>query len=193
MMIRLLYILLCIIAVYSCKTQTILEDDIYEAVENIIEELEGENWIKEGKLDYQYVLDKSFQHPSFMYNADKLFEKETIKKYFSIEDKKEFENQLEWYKDFSYQQEKIKSKKILHKQELEEIISNDRKSFWEIYISKYGDVGFYDISFPLFSADKKKMLVCVDSYFPYLNGGAIYLFTKENGKWKIKEVLYMFT
>lgn len=192
-MIRLLYILLFITTVYSCKTQSVSEDDIYEALENIIEELEGDNWIKEGRPEYQYILDKSFQATSFMYNVDELFEKETVKKYFSIEDKNEFENQLEWYKDFSYQQEKIKTKKILHKQELEEIILNDRKSFWEIYISRYGDVGFYDISFPLFSADKKKMLVCVDSCFPYLNGGAIYLFTKENGKWRIKEVLYMFT
>jgi len=186
-MIRLLYILLCISTVYSCKSQTISEDEIYEAIENIIEELEGEDWIKDGSPGYQYVLDKSFNTTSLIFDTERLFVNEPFEKYFSIEDKKAFQNQVEWYKDFSYQQEKIRSKKILHKQELDDIISSDRKSFWEIYISRYGDVGFYDISFPLFSADKKKMLVGVDSCLPHLCIRGVYLFTKENGRWKIKD------
>lgn len=186
-MIRLLYTLLCIITIFSCKAQNTLEDDIYEAIENIIEEMEGDDWVKDGKPEYQYILDKSFNKISFMYNAERLFEEETIKKHFSFEDKKAFENQLEWYKDFAYQQEKIKSKKVLHRVALEEIISSDRESFWEVYISRYGDVGFYDISFPLFSTDKNKMLVSIDSCLPHFCISGVYLFEKENGKWKIKD------
>lgn len=185
-MIRLLHILLCITTVYSCKPQTISEDEVYEAVENIIEEMEKDESIKSGILNYPYLLDKSFDDLSDLY-SDVL--NKNFDKHFSIDDKKAFENQLEYYKDFSFRQEKIKSKKILHRQELKEINSSSIDSYWESYISRYGEVGFYDISFPFFSVDRKKMLVKVYRDFPNFGGGNVYLFVKENGKWKKKKVL----
>jgi len=192
-MIKHLKILLLSLIFYSCCAQKVSEVEIYEALGSIIVEMEGEKWVERGKLDFQYILDKSFQKLEFLNRIEILLDNETITKHFSIEDLTGFEAQLEFCRDFAYQQNKIQFKKVLPKRELEDILLNDRKSFWEVYIERYGNIGFYDISFLLFSIDKRKMLVSVEQCYPYLNGGAVYLFTKVNGAWKIKEILFTFT
>lgn len=181
---NILFLLIC----FSCRGQSVSENDIYDAVNDIIEEMEGEEWIKEGKPNRPYILDKPSKDIPFFYDADELFKREAIKEYFSDNDKAAFEKQLKLYYDFVYREGKVRQKKLILLQELEKISGNN---FWELYIDKYGEAGFYDISVPLFSANKQMMLVLVKSCTPYSCHTEICVFMKVDEKWKKQDTLYL--
>ena len=145
---------------FECNKEKANDEYVYEAVNHIIKEMEGESWIMDGSPSYNYLLDRPTNSFSEIYNINELFENEIIKKEFNEIDKKEFIKQQESYSNFEYKQDNILQKKIIVFSDLEKLFKN-RSSFWENYKQKYGSSGYYDISFPLFSYDKEKLLVVI--------------------------------
>jgi len=151
---------------FSCS-KPLKEDVMHNAVNQIIGEIEGKYWEAEGRPSYGYLVDRSSAASMIPITdqdkLDKFLSEETIGKYFSKDDIKAFKEQALKYKNVVYDENKITSKKIISHIELDKLIQN-RDTFWEEYESRYGKTGFYDISFPLFSADGTKMLVAIEHY-----------------------------
>lgn len=125
-----------------------------------------------------------------MHNADEMFKKETIAKYFTSPDKEAFRKQLAGYGSFRLDPARIIRKKIISWKLLLENVEN-KAGITKRYLDIYGESGYYNITFPLFSADNTKMLIQISAGSPYGSaGGAIYIFEKRGDKWKMSEVLY---
>lgn len=177
----------------DCKNNRVTEDDIYKAMSDIIDSLENEAWVNDGSPEFLYILDKSFSKFNRFSNVELLFNDKKISAHFCENDKFAFIEQLKWHDNFYFNEEKIKQKKVLERKKLDEILSSNPSSFWDNYILIFGDFGFYDISIPLFSENKLKLLVSVEKCLPYSSGGAIFLFEKIEGVWQVKDILYSFT
>lgn len=177
----------------GCNNNITTDDDIYVAVNQTIVELEGETWRNDGSPSYSYLLDQPSNNITFMTDVNEIFKNETINKEFNDRDKKEFIKQLDNFSDFVYNQNRIISKKIIPLSDFEKLFG-DKNYFWENYSSKYGSTGYYSISLPLFSYNKEKLLVVVETCgFELDCNGIICLFEKKQGKWKLNKVLYNMT
>ncbi|SEP55612.1 hypothetical protein [Flavobacterium urocaniciphilum] len=168
------------------KNDTISEKEIYFIINMLINEL-GETELKEGKLNF--VVDKT-SIPQLILNSNV---KKSFSKYFNKEDYKYFDEQLENRKDFKISQKEI-TKKIISKSELNQLIdpksSNVKEEFIRNYTKKYGNSNYIEFSLPLFSKDKKKVLIDIN-YFP--SGGCTILFQKSNEEsWK-SEIIMSYT
>lgn len=180
------FCLLILLCNFVCEAQS-REDKIYDAVNQILVDLEGPGWIEEGSLSYNYLLSEPPEYIAFdMKNIEKLFENASLSKYFSPADKAGFIGQNLKYDNFSYEQSKINNKIVLSLTELEKI--NDAttpENFWSTFEKKFGRTGLYVISFPLFSKDEKSMLVCVESQsFGSETSAWVYIYTKKGEEWK---------
>lgn len=186
---------LVLLANVGCS-KPVQEDVMHDAVNQIIGEMESKDWEAEGRPSYVYLVDRSSAASMIPIcdqgQLDKFLSEETIGKYFSKDDIKAFKEQALKYKNVVYDENKITAKKIISHIELDKLIQN-RDAFWEEYESRYGKTGFYDISFPLFSADGTKMLVAIEHCrFGSSSSGYVYIFKKVNGRWIIRKPLYSY-
>jgi|GEM_PF-5735728 len=186
---------LVILANVGCS-KPVQGDVMHDAVNQIIGEMEGKDWEAEGRPSYGYLVDRSSAASMIpicdQRQLDKFLSEETIQKSFSREDIEAFKQQALKYKNVVYDKNKITVKKIILHEELEKLVQN-RDNFWNEYENKYGKTGFYDISFPLFSADGTKMLVAIEHYgFGSSSSGCVYIFKKVNGRWIIRKPLYSY-
>ncbi|MDV6168992.1 hypothetical protein R1T16_11185 [Flavobacterium sp. DG1-102-2] len=186
---------LVLFAFVGCS-KPVQEDVMHDAVNQIIGEMEGKGWEAEGSPSYGYLVDRSSAASMIpITDEDKLdtfLSEETIRKYFSKEDIEAFKQQALKYKNMVYDKNKITAKKIISHNELDKLIQN-RNAFWKEYESRYGKTGFYDISFPLFSADGTKMLVAIEHCrFGSSSSGYVCIFNKVNGRWVVGKPLYSY-
>jgi len=168
------------------KNDTISEKEIHFMINILINEI-GETELKEGKL--YFVVDKT-SIPQLILNSNV---KKSFSKYFNKEDFKYFDEQIENRKDFKISQKEI-TKKIISKTELNQLIdpksSNIKEEFIRNYTKKYGNSNYIEFSLPIFSKDKKKVLIDIN-YFP--SGGCTILIQKSNeGTWK-SEIIMSYT
>mgnify|MGYP003584298981 CR=1 FL=1 len=157
----------------------VTDDEIYVFVKMVLKDLEKTQKL-EGTQDY-YLQDE-LETPSFVYDNPNF----KLDKYFQKNDLDFIQKQIGERKDFLLIQDSIKSKRIISKKIIDSF-NNDRKDnidrkshFLKNYIKKYGN-NFYDkLSLPIFSKDKKTVLIDISSF----SGGRTIIYRKENNKWK---------
>lgn len=194
---KIIYIILAIFLI-SCKQKPkelkqelkkvlISEKLTYEVINYIIESTPKEEGFISNYLVYDNfpMSDEEIKSNDFMgiSKMDTLFSKIDVK--YILEQNKNRMN-------FSLKQSLIKNKTIIPNKKLVEfyIEKNGVKNFWENYRKIYGDQGFYSISQPLFSIDKKTVIISKGFHCGSLCGwGSTIILKKNNGKWKIISVL----
>ncbi len=157
----------------------VTDDEIYMFVKMVLKDLEKTQKL-EGTQDY-YLQDE-LATPSFVYDNPSF----KLDKYFQKDDLDFIQKQIGERKDFLLIQDSIKSKRIISKKIIDSFNKDrngniDRKShFLKNYKKKYGN-NFYDkLSLPIFSKDKKTVLIDISSFF----GGKTIIYRKENNIWK---------
>jgi hypothetical protein len=185
-------IIICFLLL-SCKKNETVEKN--KAVENkfIIEKkLVSEKEIYEvinvvlGSINYDELSDSNFvTEDVFMkynfkendYKLDTLFTKKDIQFI-----RKQF-NEVE---NFRLNQNLLKNMVVIPKDTLSKF-QNDKRgkhNFWDNYSKKYGNKGFYTIGLPLFSYDKKTVIITIGFHCGGLcGGGSTEIYKKVNGKW----------
>lgn len=157
----------------------VTDDEIYVFVKMVLKDLEKTQKL-EGTQDY-YLIDQ-LATPSFVYDNPSF----KLDKYFQKDDLDFIQKQIGERENFLLLQDSIKSKRIIS-QKIIDSFNNDRKDnidrkshFLKNYTKKYGK-NFYDkLSLPIFSKDKKTVLIDISSFF----GGKTIIYRKENNKWK---------
>nr|WP_298655184.1 hypothetical protein [uncultured Flavobacterium sp.] len=157
----------------------VTDDEIYEFVKMVLKDLE-KNQKLEGTQDY-YLQDQ-LATPSFVYDNPGF----KLDKYFQKDDLNFIQKQIRERKNFLLIQDSIKSKRIISKKTIDSFNNNrkdniDRKShFIESYKREYGNNFYEKLSLPIFSKNKKTVLIDISSFF----GGKTIIYRKENNKWK---------
>lgn len=189
------YIVFAILIVMaSACSKPSQEEEMYDAVNQVIRGLEGEGWVAEGKPSYNYILDKPTVGESLsMEGMDKVLSEKTIRKYFSEEDINVLRAQVKEYKNTMYDAKRIANKKLISTQKLQQLAESDWKNLWNVYEQEYGKTGYYNISFPIFSVDKSKMLVSIEYCgFRGSSSGGIHIYIKKDNKWVFWKTLSSF-
>jgi hypothetical protein len=160
------------------ETPFVTEKEIYEIVNDICKNLDETSMKDEGQK-YFYLIDN-----------DSIYQDKTknlvtsLNRYFSSEDMRFINQQIQLRKNFKYKKEFLNSKQVLSSKTIEQLISkkdnNNRNSFYELYEEKFGKKTFCSISVPLFSLDKKTVFVKVNR----LHGGFSLIYQKVNDKWQ---------
>ena len=161
------------------NSSKVTDDEIYVFVKMVLKDLEKTQKL-EGTQDY-YLQDQ-LATPSFVYDNPSF----KLDKYFQKDDLDFIQKQIGERKNFLLIQDSIKSKRIISKKIIDSFNKDrkgniDRKSYFlNKYKKKYG-TNYYDrLSLPIFSKDKKTVLIDISSFF----GGKTLIYRKENGKWK---------
>jgi hypothetical protein len=117
----------------------------------------------------------------FIKGIDTIFSKQDLK--FIIE-------QTKYEEDFKLNEKLLKNKIVISGDTLSKFTQgrneDGRSQFWDKYHSKFGPGGFCSITLPLFSIDKKTVLVTTGMHCGRLCGeGGSYIYRKINGKWEL--------
>ena len=83
----------------------------------------------------------------------------------------------------------IRSRRIIPIDSVRSMLN--KKTLWNYLRKEYNSDGFSTISYPIFSKDKSKAIIKVESYSESGSAGALYLMEKKTGKWALKEQLLM--
>jgi hypothetical protein len=185
MKITLKYLVILVI-ITSCSNLTtkeisdserVKDEDIYMIIKMVINDSKPTE-ILDGTKDY-YILDE-LQPPEHFNIANK-------NNYFTDEDFKFIQKQLDERKNMKLIQDSIYPKQLLSSEIIDSISSivnkegSDRKNnFIKKYTKKFGDNDYITYSLPLFSKNKKTVYIEQSSIF----GGHVIICRKENGKWK---------
>lgn len=181
--------LICILLFIDCtnsekKTSNeVTDEDIYKIVKMVLNDMSPQQKL-DGTDDW-YILNE-LQTPSFV-DENPSFD---LGKYFSKDDIIFINHQISKRKVFTLQQDSLKSKKLLSKKIIDSFYDknakNRRNTFFENYTRKYGNNFYHSFSLPVFSKDKKTILIDVSSF---LGGGQTILFKNINGHWKSEAVI----
>lgn len=159
----------------------VTDSDIYEIVNFVLYEYDKESK-REGFKEnfYKYVLDRDLE-PLFTHgDSIALIKTDTL---FTKEDKKYIEEQLIERKNFRFQSQFLKSKKVIRAEIIRNMIDSCYKNgynFHKAYLNKFGNDRHYTFGLPVFSKDKKTVFLKIDS----LGYGTTMIFKKVNNKWK---------
>jgi len=183
--------ILCLIVFLAGVGKSFGQSEVYNAVNQILELTENAAQTENPSFSYNVVLERSDGINFPISNIDELFKDEAIAKYFTEDDKQAFKNQIKEYKIFNYQTDSIRGKTILTATDLRDLKS-DHKRFWDKYKRKFGNTGFYDISFPLFSKDRTKLLISIGrNSFKGVSDGGVYIYNKTNEGWRPYKALFI--
>ncbi len=184
--------LLFIFLLFSCSDIKDKNDEIYLTVDQVILSMEGDDWIKDGKPQHAYILGEPYGVCSFTDTNLKLIYKVAKKQGFDEKDMEFVKMQISDYANFKYDRNQIMNKTIIPTESIESILES-RESFWQRYEELYGNIGFYNISFPLYSVNREKAIVIVEATeFQSGTMGGIYIFEKSNGRFKLSSKVYSF-
>jgi len=188
-------LILLLIVLSSCKKANnqidtnlkVTDNDIYQVVNFVISERDSFMKLDGIKGQYKYILDRELE-PLFNSEADRYYIKK-LDTIFTKEDVKFMQEQILKRKNFKFNSKFVKSKKVFSADSIKNMINLaielPDKNFYQIYENKFGKDRFYDISLPLFSKDKKTVLI----KFEAMGIGDVSVYKKENGKWKSYEQL----
>lgn len=159
------------------------DSTIYEFINFVANDKNEKHFVLRGDK----VLDKPFLDNDY-YLIDSL-KKDSI---FSEDDIKFLEVQLQSEKNFTINPELFNGKEIIPKDTLVKFRSGPegRWTFWENYRKKYGEAGYCNITLPLFSKDRQKVIISTSySCGGTCGQGGVFIYQKVKGKWKqIKEL-----
>lgn len=177
----------------SCKQESIkqhqeLKKDLvneklsYEVINHILESIPKDersfsNYLSCDNEQIPHAESKSNDYLGIS-KMDTLFSKLDVK--YIIEQNNERRN-------FSLNQNFIKSKTILPNEKLRELREQSyiRNNFWKNYSKVYGKKGYYTVSKPLFSLNKEIVIISTGHRCGELcGGGSTIILKKINGKWK---------
>lgn len=162
------------------QNNEITESEIYEVINFILIDMKKSDSLE--NFQGKYIVDKTTE-PFFITTNQN--SKKKLKKYFTNSDFNFMENQLKKSKNFKLEQSKIIIKTIISKDTLENLIDNNspqmRDEFMINYEKKFGKYYYDEFSLPLFSVDKKTVLIEINSF---LGGGRLIILKKKNQKWK---------
>jgi hypothetical protein len=162
------------------QNNEITESEIYEVINFILIDMKKSDSLE----NYQgkYIVDKTTE-PFFITNNQN--SKKKLKKYFTNSDFNFMENQLKESKNFKLEQSKIVRKTIISKDTLDNLIDNNSPQMRDEFIinfeKKFGKYYYDEFSVPLFSIDKKTVLIEIKSF---LGGGRLIILKKKNKKWE---------
>jgi len=162
----------------------VTDDEIYVFVKMVLKDLKKTQKL-ESTQDY-YLQDKLVT-PSFVYDNPSF----KLENYFQKDDLDFIQKQIRERKNFLIIQDSIKSKRIISKKTIDSFNNDrknniDRKSHFLInYMKKYGNTFYHTFSLPIFSKDKKTVLIDISSFY----GGQTLIYRKENSKWKSKVIV----
>lgn len=159
------------------KTSVVTGEEIYMVVNMVIKDLEAYAKIDGTEDDY---LQDELTIPSFITDTIEL------NKYFLKSDLDFIELQYKERKNFILLQDSIKSQKIISKKIIDSFydIKSDGLRRQDEIIQNYkqilGNTDVTILSLPIFSQDKKRVLIDVSYFF---GGGKTMIYRKHNGKW----------
>lgn len=192
-------VILLTLAFLSCKQnqqKVSVQIDTIKLVPNPIDDstiYEFINFAANDKNEKHFVLrgDKVLDKPFLDedgYLIDSL-KKDTI---FSKDDIKFLEVQMQSVKNFTINPKLFNGKEIISSDTIKRYATDKERrwTFWEDYRKKYGEAGYCNISLPLFSKDRQKVIISTwYSCGGTCGQGGIFIYQKAKGKWKqIKEL-----
>ncbi|EAZ95556.1 hypothetical protein FBBAL38_07640 [Flavobacteria bacterium BAL38] len=162
------------------QNNEITESEIYEVINFILIDMKKSDSLE--NFQGKYIVDKTTE-PFFITTNQN--SKKKLKKYFTNSDFNFMENQLKKSKNFKLEQSKIIRKTIISKDTLDNLIDNNSPQMRDEFIinfeKKFGKYYYNEFSLPLFSVDKKTVLIEINSF---LGGGRLIILKKKNQKWK---------
>jgi hypothetical protein len=63
------------------------------------------------------------------------------------------------------------------------LFNQSNGNFWQNFKSKYGRMGFYTVTMPLFSKDRNIAIIKINDHCGLCGGGGTYVYKKVNSKW----------
>lgn len=156
----------------NCQEKNISDEEIYEVINFVL---------KNGETKFHKKLSIITEDPNI--KTDNYFGKEIIKKYFNEKDSDYILSQFAASKDFLLNYKYITDLKIIH---LDKLLAYKKleKGFWSVFEEKHGDEGFMFVGKPLFSLDKKRVVINYGYYCGGLCGkGSRVILKKINDNW----------
>lgn len=164
------------------------DSTIYEFINFVANDKNEKHFVLRGDK----VLDKPFLNFPLRNNTYNLIDSLKKDSTFSKDDIEFLEVQLQSAKDFQINHELFNGKEIISKDTIEKFRSGPEGvwTFWETYKKKYGEAGYCNITLPLFSKDKQKVIINIAySCGGKCGEGGFFIYQKVKGKWKqIKEL-----
>jgi hypothetical protein len=182
-----MYTFCCLIFFLSCTKKenritpmqqlTTSENDIYLAIRLLFEAISSVEQLEGNQ--YPYLVDR-LDLPLFVDQNPSL--KKKVITYFD-QDSVSLQMQCKKWHHFKLEPQHIPFKTLLSAHDLANLYDSkatDRSSrFLQNYQKKYGNHGFYQVSIPVFSRDKKVFYIDLNTF----GSGQSFLFTFKNGKW----------
>ncbi|MBW8522776.1 hypothetical protein K0U91_14800 [Chryseobacterium chendengshani] len=156
----------------NCQKKNISDEEIYEVINFVV---------KNGKTKFHKKLSIITEDPNL--KTDKYIGKEFLRQYFNEKDSDYILSQFATSKDFLLSYKYITDLKIIHS---EKLLAYKKlgKGFWSVFEEKHDDAGFMFVGKPLFSLDKKRVIINYGYYCGGLCGqGSRIILKKIKDKW----------
>lgn len=163
---------------FHSQIPNVSEEEAYEVINFIIH-----NGTKSPKNYKVITEDPNTKHDS------KYFNEKILKEYFDKRDIKTIQEQLNTLNQLSLNPKYILNLRIIHQDKLSSYSSNG-KNFWVEFEKKYGKGGFLFVGKPIFTTDKKRVIINYGYYCGGLCGsGERVILKKNNNSWTIDKVI----
>ena len=170
--------------------EKVTEKDIYEVVNFVIKNRKERLHEKGFKIKFlmRSKSDSAVYH--YLNNKEENFYsiEENPNDFFTNDDIEFINKQIGDNLNFNFQQKLINQLKILSVEEYKKFGTG--KEFWKNYDAKYGKKSFLEMMVPLFSLDKKTVIIEYSNITGSRGGfGEIVILKKENNNWKYFKIL----
>ena len=176
-----LALLFCLTLFVSCKKDS-KDVSIFCLYEKIIADYEKENFEKEGNPVINYVLVDASFNPGMLSSVLSVNNKIITKS-----DIDTLQRQI-GDREFDIVDKRcITSKIILTSNKLNGWYKLGYEGFWKEFESVYGKSGYYRFSKPLFTKDRKRLIVLFENtYFKMTPIGTFYIYVRKNDQWVLE-------
>jgi hypothetical protein len=188
--------ILIIFLLFSCKQkesvneiktekELVTELELYEVINFMLPAIKSNN-----QMNSNYVTEDVMM--KIVSKENNYLELDKMDSLFTKNDAEFIKKQLKGIDKFKLKQKLMLDKIIIPSDTLSKFQNNKINSlgFWENYRQKYGNKGFHTISLPLFSLDKKTVIITIGFHCGGLcGGGATEIYKKINGKWTLIKTL----
>lgn len=183
---KILFIISLMSFFIAFSQEKVTEKEIYEVVNFVIKNRKERLHEKGFKIKFlmRSKSDSAVYHYLNKINQESFFSiEDNPNDFFTNEDIKYINEQIGDNISFQYQQKLIKELKILSEVDYNKL--GKGKEFWKNYYAKYGRKSFLEMMVPLFSFDKKTVIIEYSNITGSKGGfGEIVVLKKENNTWK---------